>query len=195
MRDRIIILCGMPGAGKGAISKIMRWMPNTVHLSSGEKFRALDPESDLGKRVRDIMAKGELIDDATVNEVILPSLTPGQSLLLDGYPRSVAQAEYILDLAKKSDVDVCAVLLEIDEDLAMKRRDHRIKHMVDNGETPRKDDLDPEALPKRFSEFREKTAPMIEYLREKLGDNFCAIDGSGYLEDVYDNIMCKIIRN
>lgn len=193
MQNKIIILAGMPGAGKGAVSKIMKWLPNTKHLSAGELLRAVDRGTELGQKVDALQKEGKIVDAEIVNALMKQALVSGSDFIFDGFPRSVEQAEWLFENAK--DFEIFAVLLEIDEGMAEKRRDHRIKHMLDNGETPRKDDLDPNALPKRFAEYREKTAPTIDYLREKLGDNFCAIDGAGYLEDVYDNIMCKIIRN
>ena len=71
----------------------------------------------------------------------------------------------------------------------MRRRDKRINDYLLLGETPRGDDTDPTILPKRFIEYREKTEPTIEFLRQKLGDKFFDIDGRLTLEDVYDNMM------
>ena len=187
-RNKIIILAGMPGAGKGAISKIMKWHPNISYISTGILFRALDPESELGKEIQAIMTEGGLVNDDIVNRMVEPHLVPGNDILLDGYPRSIPQVEWLLEKTA-NDFDVFSFLLELDEETAIRRRDKRINDYKLLGEEPRKDDTDPTVLPKRFAEYREKTEPTIEFLRKKLGDNFFLIDGRPTLEDVYETIM------
>jgi adenylate kinase len=184
----------MPGAGKGGISQIMSWQPNTVHISTGDLFRSLDPESELGKRVAEIINSGNLVGDDIVNEMVAPKLTPGRDLLLDGYPRSIPQVEWLLNKVDDTRFDVIAFFLEISEEVSLFRRDKRVANALQKGEAPRKDDLDPTILPKRFAEYREKTEPMIEFLRKRLGDNFFTIDASVVIEDVYSEIMKILFR-
>ena len=188
MKNKIIILAGMPGAGKGSICKIMKWLPNMAYISTGILFRALDPKSELGKKVQEIMAAGGLVGDDIVNQMVLPHLVPGKDILLDGYPRSIPQVEWLLEQVGDK-FDIVSFLLQLDEATATKRRDKRINDYLLIGETPRGDDTDPTILPKRFAEYREKTEPTIEFLRQKLGGKFFEIDGRPTLEDVYDNIM------
>ena len=188
MRNKIIIMTGMPGAGKGAICKIMKWMPNISYISTGILFRALEPESELGKKVAEIMAAGGLVGDDIVNQMVLPHLVPGKDILLDGYPRSIPQAEWLLEQVAGK-FDVVTVLLLLDEETATKRRDKRINDFLMLGETPRGDDTDPTILPRRFAEYRDKTEPTIEFLRRKLGGKFFEVDGRLTLEDEYDNVM------
>lgn len=188
-KNKIIILSGMPGAGKGSISAIMKWQPNVAHTSTGDLLRALDPESDLGRQVFPIINAGKLLDDDTVNKVMEPAFVHGRDILLDGYPRTVGQSEYVLDKAAAGEFDVVAILLEINEETAELRRQKRINDCLMRGEQPRKDDVDPTILPKRFAEYREKTEPTIEFLRQKLGNKFFAIDGTPTIEDVYSDIM------
>jgi len=187
-KNKIIILTGMPGAGKGAISKVMKWLPNMSYISTGMLFRALGPNSELGRQVQEIMTVGGLVGDEIVNQMVEPHLVPGKDILLDGFPRSIPQVEWLLEQAG-DDFDVVAFLLQLDEESAMRRRDKRINDYLLLGETPRGDDTDPTILPKRFIEYREKTEPTIEFLRQKLGDKFFDIDGRLTLEDVYDNMM------
>lgn len=192
MRDKIIILAGMPGAGKGEISnRLKKEYPNIRHLSSGYLFRSLDKNTEIAKKIASIQESGKLVDDETVNELVEPHIIHGKDLLLDGYPRSVPQAEWLLN--KAVDFDMVSVLLEVDETVSIFRRDNRINQARLNGLEPRKDDLDPTVLPRRFVEYREKTFPMIEFLREKLGDDFYSIDGSRTIADVYLDVK-KILN-
>ena len=187
-KNKIIIMTGMPGAGKGAYNRIMGWLPNVISISTGDLFRKLDPESALGKKVKEIMASGGFVGDDIVNEMVLPHLVPGKDILLDGFPRNIAQAEWLLDRTRDK-FDVIAFLINLDEDTAEARRLKRINDYVLLGKEPRKDDVDPAVLQKRFAEYREKTEPTIEFLRGKLGDKFFDMDGKLAIEDVYDNIM------
>jgi adenylate kinase len=189
-KDKIVILIGMPGAGKGSISTLMKWLPNVAHVSVGELIRRLDSESDLGKKVHAIQASGMLVDDDTVNEVFAASLPGfiGKDLLLDGYPRTIGQAKWIFDNLKDK-FDIISFLINLDEKTATFRRDKRINDYLIRGEEPRKDDIDPTVLPRRFAEYREKTEPTVEFLRKELGDKFFEVDGRPTLEDVYESIM------
>jgi len=115
-------------------------------------------------------------------------LVPGKDILLDGFPRSKPQAEWLLEKVK-GDFDVIAFLINLDEETADKRRLKRIQDYEMLGKEPRKDDIDPTILQNRFQEYREKTEPTIEFLRQRLGDKFYDMDGKLAIEDVYDNIM------
>ena len=189
MKDKIIILFGMPGAGKGAVSQIMRWQPNVTHVSTGGLLRALDPESELGKKVRACIDAGQFASDDLIYQMVGDALVPGKDILLDGFPRKVSQAEWLMNgFADK--FDMVAFLLNLDESVATARRDKGINDYILRGEEPRKDDTDLTVLPKRFAEYRSQTEPTVEFMREKLGANrFFDIDGRVTLEDVYDSVM------
>jgi adenylate kinase len=192
MKDKIIILSGMPGAGKGEMSKLlMKDYPHLKHLSTGNLFRSLDKNSEIAKKISKIQESGKLVDDEIVNEIVEQYVVHGEDLLFDGYPRSIPQAEWLLKTEK--DFEIIAILLEIDETVAVSRRDKRINQSRLKGIELRKDDLDPTVLPKRFEEYYEKTAPMLEFLRERLRDNFYSIDASVTIDGVYSSIK-KILN-
>ena len=189
--SRIIILTGMPGAGKGTISGMLKSNPNLSHISTGDLFRSLDPESGLGEKVAAIMNAGRMVGDDIVNEMVASKLVPEKDLLLDGYPRSVAQAEWLLE-ETAGDFKVMAILLVIDEKIATARRDERVAAARAKGLEPRSDDADPEILQKRFAEYYKKTAPMLEYLREKLGADFHEVENTGTAEQAVEKIAAII---
>jgi adenylate kinase len=185
-------MTGMPGAGKGTISEMLKSNPNIDHISTGDLFRGLDKESDLGRRVAEIMNAGQMVGDDIVNEMVAPRLTGEKDLLLDGYPRSTAQAEWLMERAAAG-FEIVAILLAIDETIATARRDERVRNLRAKGLEPRADDADPEILPKRFAEYREKTEPMLDLLRARLGDNFYTINNTGTAEQAVEKIA-KIIN-
>ena len=193
-KDKAIILCGMPGAGKGEQSGRLTKELNFVYISTGNLFRSLDKNTQLGKKVHDLMHAGILVDDDTVNEMVETEIKHGHNLVFDGYPRSISQAKWLLKKLEAGNFDVIAILLEITEETAIARRDNRIAETIAAGEKPRKDDLDPMALPKRFKEYYEKTAPMIEFLRKKLGNNFYSINTDGNTIEYTTSVVADILK-
>jgi adenylate kinase len=160
---RSVLLFGPPGVGKGTQGKLLGSVPGFFHLSSGDMFRGLDPESDLGKEIRGIMASGELVpDELTVKLwrdhagrlVASGAFDPETGvLLLDGIPRNVVQCELMDDA-----VDVLAVLsFDVPNRESLVRRIQR--RALQEG---RSDDADEAVLRNRFDVFDRATAPMIE---------------------------------
>ncbi|MHC4992094.1 MAG: adenylate kinase family protein, partial [Planctomycetota bacterium] len=100
---RVLLLFGPPGSGKGTQGRMLEVIPGLHHLATGDMFRSLDPDSPLGQRVRTYSSKGELVpDDLTVElwqDYLKKQIEEGayrpefDLLMLDGIPRSVAQAE------------------------------------------------------------------------------------------------------
>ncbi len=127
-----IILMGVQGAGKGEQARfIQRQYGNIPHVSTGDLFRAMRTRSDeLAQRVQGIMAEGRLVDDETTNAVLkdrldLPDATGG--VILDGYPRNEAQAEWLESyLAERGDRLTAVLLLELDLYTAFKRAFGRV---------------------------------------------------------------------
>jgi adenylate kinase len=105
-----ILLLGAPGSGKGTWGKILGMMPGFYHFSTGDMFRALDTESDIGIKVMEILRKGELVPDEIAfdlwkqhitNAVLLGAFKPQRDILvLDGFPRTSPQVEMLKSLAE-----------------------------------------------------------------------------------------------
>jgi adenylate kinase len=181
----------MPGAGKGTISEMLKSNPDITHISTGDLIRALPKDSDLGRKVFGIVNAGGLLDDDMINEIVSPMFSKDGMLLFDGYPRTISQAEYVLDKASGK-FDIIAILLAINEQIAEHRRDERVADALANGNQPRADDADPSILRNRFAEYHAKTEPMLKFLADKLGNNFHSIDNSGTAEEGYARILAVL---
>jgi adenylate kinase len=162
-----LILLGPPGAGKGTQAQHLVAKYGIVQLSTGDMLRAaVKAGTALGRKVGDIMARGALCPDDIVisiveNRIAEPDASKG--FILDGFPRTVAQAEALDRMLASHGIALDAVIgLRVDETALIKRIENRIAEMQSRGETLRPDD-NPDVLHRRLVAYREQTAPLIVY--------------------------------
>ena len=160
----IIILLGPPGSGKGTQANFIQSKLSMPHLSTGDILRqSVKNETDLGYKVKNIMAKGELVSDDLVLDVIKERVSQSdcdQGFILDGYPRNVAQADSLNEVLKDIDRNIDRILfLDVDFAALQSRIELRSK---ENNEEKRADDTS-EVLIKRLYEYKTQTAPLSEY--------------------------------
>lgn len=171
-----VVLLGPPGAGKGTQAQVLCERLGVPHISTGDMLRdAVKEGSELGNKVQGIMASGALVDDATMAEVVRDRLAKPDArggFLLDGYPRTLPQAETLAGILRDAGQDLGAVLLvEVPEGELVRRTLLR----------GRGDDKE-EVIRERLRVYREKTAPLIGYYRER--GLLREIDGNRPVEDV-----------
>jgi adenylate kinase len=166
-----LILLGPPGAGKGTQAQHLVAKYGIVQLSTGDMLRAaVKAGTPVGLKARDIMARGELVPDDVVvgivsDRVDQPDARKG--FILDGFPRTVPQAEALDRMLADKGLKLDAVVeLAVDIEALLKRIETRVADMQAKGEAIRADD-NPEALKKRLDAYRDQTAPLTDYYREK----------------------------
>ena len=160
----IIILLGPPGSGKGTQANFIQNKLSIPHLSTGDILRqSVKNETDLGNKVKNIMAKGELVSDDLVLDVIKERVSQSDcnlGFILDGYPRNITQAESLNKVLKDIDRNIDKILfLDVDFEVLESRIESRTK---ENNEEKRADDTS-EVLIKRLEEYKIQTAPLGEY--------------------------------
>ena len=160
----IIILLGPPGSGKGTQANFIQNKLSIPHLSTGDILRqSVKNETDLGNKVKNIMAKGELVSDDLVLDVIKERVSQSDcnlGFILDGYPRNITQAESLNIVLKDIDRNIDRILfLDVDFEVLESRIEPRTK---ENNEEKRADDTS-EVLIKRLEEYKIQTAPLGEY--------------------------------
>ena len=160
----IIILLGPPGSGKGTQANFIQSKLSIPHLSTGDILRqSVKNETNLGSKVKDIMAKGKLVSDELVLDVIKERVSQSdcdQGFILDGYPRNIAQAESLNIVLKDINRNIDKILfLDVDFTVLHSRIESRSK---ENNEEKRADDTS-EVLIKRLDEYKSQTAPLGEY--------------------------------
>lgn len=160
----IIILLGPPGSGKGTQAKFIKNKLSIPHLSTGDMLRkAVQQKTLLGKKVKDIMANGELVSDQLVLEIIVDRISQNDcanGFILDGYPRNITQAESLDLILKDVNRNIDKILLlDVDFDVLQSRIETRSSENIDEIRADDKADI----LVKRLKEYQIQTAPLGQY--------------------------------
>jgi adenylate kinase len=182
-RPRIVLL-GPPGAGKGTQAELLAGQLGVPAISTGDMLRqAVSSGTELGGKVQGIMASGALVDDGTMADVVKDRLAKAdarQGFLLDGYPRTLPQAQTLEGILTEAAQELDAVLLvEVPEEELVRRAVLR----------GRGDDSE-EVVRERLRVYREKTEPLIGYYRER--GLLYPIDGNLPVEQVTSQMVVAL---
>lgn len=181
-----IVLVGPPGSGKGTQAAIVAGEMGVPAISTGEMLRdAVSAGSELGKKVEGIMMQGKLVDDATMADVVRARLARPDAaggFILDGYPRTLPQAETLAGILEEAGRELDAVvLIEVPEEELVARTLGR----------GREDDTE-EAIRERLREYRKKTEPLAGYYEQR--GALRKVDGHASIEEVTDRLREAIGR-
>ena len=181
-----LILLGPPGSGKGTQAQRLGHRYGIVQLSTGEMLRAaVAAGTPVGLKAKDVMASGGLVPDDIVIGIISDRLDQpdaAKGFILDGFPRTVPQAEALDELLKKKHMKLDAVIeLRVNESALLQRVETRAAETRSRGEEVRVDDT-PEVLTKRLASYRSMTEPLIHYYSERR--KLLTVDGMMTIEHV-----------
>ena len=181
-----LILLGPPGAGKGTQAQRLVQKHGIVRLSTGDMLRAaVAAETPVGLKAKDIMASGGLVPDDIVVGIIADRIEQPDAkngFILDGFPRTVPQAEALDELLKQKGLELDAVIeLRVNESALLDRVEARVAQMRERGEEVRADDT-PEVLSKRLASYRAQTEPLVHHYSDKR--KLITIDGMMPIEEV-----------
>jgi adenylate kinase len=199
MDEPRILLVGAPGAGKGTQAKRLAEAYDVPHITTGDALRAnKDMETEHGTP-REYMEAGELVPDAVVNEIVVEALAEADGFVLDGYPRNLAQAEF---LSERTDLDAVVYLDVSEPELVDRLTGRRVcpdcgasYHVEFNppaeagvcddcgGELVQRDDDTEETVRERLRVYRENTEPVVEHYRE--AGVLHEVDGEGTPDEVF----------
>ena len=176
-----LVLFGKPGAGKGTQAAFLKDKYNLVHISTGDIFRYnIKNETKLGKLAQSYMDKGDLVPDEVTIQMLQEEVEKNpnaEGFIFDGFPRTIAQAEALDAFLTSKGMRIHGTLaLEADDEVLIKR-------LVERGKVSgRTDDQDEEKIRNRFTEYNEKTAPLIAFYQAQ--DKYHAVDGIGTIEEI-----------
>lgn len=181
-----IILLGPPGSGKGTQAQLLVQRYGIVQLSTGEMLRAaVAAGTPVGLKAKEIMASGGLVPDDVVVGIISDRIDQPDAkkgFILDGFPRTVPQAEALDELLKHKHLKLDGVVeLRVNESALLSRVETRVAQMRERGEEVRLDDT-PEVLTKRLASYRNQTEPLIHYYSERR--KLSTVDGMMAIDEV-----------
>jgi adenylate kinase len=173
---RILIL-GPQGSGKGTQARRLAKAHGIAHVATGDILRAAIAEgTEVGRRVEPILERGDLVPDELMIDLIRVRLENEDGFVLDGFPRTLPQAEALDAMLAEIDKPFDAVLLlQVSDDIATKRLSARAA-------TEGRADDSPQAIRHRLELYHELTEPVVE--RYRAGDRLVPVDGSGSIGEV-----------
>jgi adenylate kinase len=185
-----LILFGPPGAGKGTQAQRLVERHSIPQLSTGEMLRAAVANgTEIGHQAKAIMDRGELVPDDVVNQMVSDRIEQEdcrKGFILDGFPRTVAQAEALTAMLEQKGVKLDAVIeLKVDQGSLIERMEKRVADTLAAGGTARSDD-NPDIFARRLDEYRQKTAPLLDYYRRR--GELTTIDGMRRIDVVMRDV-------
>ena len=191
-----LIVFGPPGAGKGTQAQRLAERHSIPQLSTGDVLRAAVTEgTETGRRVDAIMDRGELVPDDVVNQMVSDRIDQEdcrKGFVLDGFPRTVAQAESLTAMLEQRGVRLDAVIeLKVDETSLVERMEKRVADTVAAGGTARSDD-NRDTFVRRLDAYRNKTEPLLDYYRRRR--ELITVDGMQGIDDVAREIEDVLTR-
>jgi adenylate kinase len=207
----ILVFLGPPGAGKGTQAKILEDRFGYRQISTGDILRRNRAEkSPLGLEAQGYMDAGKLVPDDLVIRMVEAELANVENVIVDGFPRTIPQAQAFDALLARKGLDAVAVIFDVDNSVLSERitgrwsnpRTGRVYHAKfnppkvtgiddeDGGPLVQRPDDAADVVTKRLAEYDEKTAPLIGHY-EKHGD-FVHVNGLGEIDDVTRAIIAKL---
>lgn len=211
----LVVLMGPPGAGKGTQAEKLAKEFALPHISTGDIFRgAVKEGTEMGKKAKEYMDKGELVPDEIVIGIVKERLARpdcNEGFLLDGFPRTVEQAEALDEVLEDLKLKISAVVsVDVQEEELINRLTGRrvcrscgatyhlkfnppkVRNICDHcsGELYQRSDDTIDTVKERLAIYRKQTMPIIEYYEQK--DLFYSVDGSRTINDVFVDIAAHL---
>ena len=211
---KIIVMVGAPGAGKGTQSRLLAEHFDYPQISTGEILRQMAlADTPLGREIKELQASGSLVSDDVLAQLILKRTSEPDGrdgYILDGFPRTLKQAEVLESLAEQQGKDVVLVRVVVSHESLLQRLTGRRtctkcgeiynvysrppkvegKCDIDGAPLSQRSDDNPDAVENRLNAYEESTAPLIDYY--KTSGRLVEIDGERPVDEVYEKLISVI---
>ena len=180
-----IIICGAPGCGKGTQSDLIVEKYSLTHLSTGDLLRKeIALKTELGIIAESYISKGDLVPDAMIIDILLKYIEnqhdDSNGIILDGFPRTVAQAEALEVMLKQLNKEISVLVdLKVAED-------ELIDRLLIRGKTSGRSDDNMETIKKRLDVYHKLTEPVNDFYKSR--NQYTLIDGMGTIEEIFGRI-------
>ena len=198
-----LIMLGPPGSGKGTMSKMLEEEYELYHLSAGDLLRdQIKKDTIIGRDIKKFIEQGKLVPNHIMSEMIKLDIIGKDKFLLDGYPRTLEQADDIKDMPIDKIIFLNVSLEKVTQRLSQRRMDpvtRKIYHLtfvpppdeIKDRLIQRKDD-NPTAIKQRYEIYQKETHPVLEHYRKS--GKLIEIDGEPLPDPVYKDIKEKLIK-
>ena len=184
-----IIICGAPGCGKGTQSDLIVKKYSLTHLSTGDLLRKeITEKSELGQTAESYISKGTLVPDKMIIDILSNHIEnqakDSNGIILDGFPRTVAQAEALEIKLNEMNKEI-SVLIDVKVD-----ENELIKRLLMRGQTSGRSDDNLETIKKRLDVYHTLTEPVNEFYKNS--GKYISVDGMGTIAEIFDRISSTI---
>lgn len=183
-----LIIFGAPGSGKGTQSDLLKEKYGLCHISTGDVLRAkIKSRTELGLKAESFISKGQLIPDSLMIDIlakVMSDQTDVQGFILDGFPRTLPQAEALKVVLEEKKMELSAVIaLEVEEGELMQR-------LVKRGEVSGRADDNEEVIKSRLKVYHNQTFPLIDYYKQE--GKYHGVKGEGSVQEIFGRITAEI---
>ncbi len=186
----IILITGAPGCGKGTQSELIVEKYQLEHLSTGDLLRKeVAEQTELGQLINSYISKGKLVPDELIINLLFKKIdsllgNDFNGIILDGFPRTLAQAETLEDMMAKRDIST-DILLDVNV-----KEEELVKRLLKRGEQSGRTDDNLETIKHRLDVYQSQTKPINTYYKEL--SKYVEIDGIGTIEEIFSRIETEI---
>ena len=186
-----LIFFGPPGSGKGTQAKLIANQFNITHLSTGDILREkLKGKDDLSNQLKEIMSSGHLVSDDILNKIVAEKILSSDcsdGFILDGYPRTLPQATYLLSFLNKNNIKLnCVIDFKIDFNIVEKR-------IILRSKQEKRSDDNLNVIKTRLSKYMQETYPVSISFKDKFLGKFHSIDASQEISQIQKELI-KILK-
>jgi len=184
-----IIICGAPGCGKGTQSDLIVEKYKLKHLSTGNLLRKeIAEKSELGLEAEKFISKGNLVPDEMIIDILSKNIdgfgNDINGMILDGFPRTVAQAEALQSMLSNNGKEISVLI-----DLSVEKEE-LVDRLLKRGQTSGRSDDNLETIKKRLEVYEVQTAPVSDFYRHL--NKYTAINGMGSIDEIFTRISSAI---